>query len=98
MDLTERSFVRCDIKVPEAAKFVLQAANGKFEVEKPHFDLDLSAANGKVEFKPDEDHAYKYSISVANGKTDSFTSSDKPGAHEIKIKLTNGKISRDSED
>lgn len=94
LDLASLRGVRCELAVPEGAKLALEGLNGKVEFEDPHFDVAAALTNGKVTFSPDDDVAYRYAISVTNGRTDSFVSSDAPDARSIAIRVVNGKIIR----
>jgi hypothetical protein len=51
-------------------------------------------ANGKVKFSPDEKINYKYNLSVANGVTAPFTSSEDPAALNVMITIMNGAITQ----
>lgn len=94
LDFSELLEVKCKISIPENTKVFIQGANGKVELDKPHYDVNLDLSNGKVDFDPDKDHKYNYKLSVKNGKVDEFISSDDPNAHLIVVQMTNGKISQ----
>lgn len=95
LDFNDLSGVKCELSVPKNVQLSINGGNGKIEVKEPHYSLNADLTNGKVDLEPDEEHAYRYSLSVTNGKTDSFISSDKPDAHSISVHLINGKISRE---
>lgn len=97
LNLDQYAGVKCDLEIPRGARFKIQGANGKIKFDEPRYGVDVELSNGKVEIKPDESVNYKYSLAVSNGKIDSFVSSDKADAYLIKINLSNGKISKESE-
>lgn len=94
LDFSTLKGVRCEFRVPTDAHLSIQGGNGKLTIEEPHYDLNVELVNGKVDLQPDEDEAYRYSLSVTNGHMDDFKSSDKPRAHAITVHIANGKISR----
>jgi hypothetical protein len=94
LDLLPLGGLKCELSIPRSIDFNIDGANGKLEIEEPHFSLDAKLANGKVEFNPDEHENYRFDFSVTNGKIDDFVSSQKPDAFQIKIKLSNGVIRR----
>jgi len=94
LDFSDLLEVKCELSVPSQAKIFLSGSNGKLEISQPHFDLNVEMGNGKIDFQPDASHLYNYKLSVKNGKTDEFISSDDPKAHAIIMEITNGKISR----
>jgi hypothetical protein len=87
--------VRCELTLPKGAQVSLDGKNGKVMVDQPLFNLDLRLMNGKLTLNPVEGEAYRYDLSVINGKIDDFSSSEDPKALSIKARLTNGKISRE---
>jgi hypothetical protein len=94
LDLSDLRGVRCELSVPENTQLSVNGKNGKIEINEPHYNLNADLKNGHVQLNPDEEHAYRYSLSVTNGNADTYVSSDKPEAHLISIHLVNGKIVR----
>ncbi len=94
LDFSSFNGINCEVSIPEGSHLSIRGTNGKIEINEPHFDLNTELTNGKIELNPDNEHLYRYSLSVTNGKADTFVSSDNPKAHAISIRLTNGKISR----
>lgn len=95
-DLSSLSGAKCEFRIPEARSVRLEALNGRIDIIKPHYDIDLSLDNGKVEFEPDASKSYAYDLSTVRGMMDTFESSNKPDAFKIRMRLVNGKISRSS--
>lgn len=95
LDLSSSSGVKCDVAIPKGALFTLDGGNGKVAVDEPLFGVNIHLINGKVAMRPASGVLYRYSVSVQNGKLDSFESSTDPKAIPIEIKLMNGKISKD---
>jgi hypothetical protein len=98
LDLTGVSQVSCTVSVPEGAGLDLSGARGRIALNVPRFSADVKLSNGKVTLYPDETVSYRYDASVANGSTDSFQSSDKPGAYKIKVHVVNGRIIREGKE
>jgi hypothetical protein len=94
LDFTSLHGMKCEFFVPEKHLFRLKFTNGKIEVEKPHYNLDINGNNGKIGIEPDLSQNYKFENQVSVGKLDSFPSSDKPDAYRIHIELDNGVISK----
>jgi hypothetical protein len=92
LDLTTLKKIKCKFGIPAGVHVSVDGAEGKMDFDAPQFDLAANLDTGKVTFHPDGDDAYKYDMSVTTGKIDEFESSDKPGAHSIKIHVTTGKI------
>jgi hypothetical protein len=92
MDLSAYEGIKCDFYLPEKHPINIEFTNGKIDVEKPHYDLTLKGANGKIDFEADSNSAYKYNLNVKVGKLDKFSSSDKADAYKIKMQLDNGLI------
>jgi len=95
LDLSTTNGVKCDITVPKNIKLEIAGSNGKLHFEKPHYNLDVNLANGKVDLEPDDTQLYRYDIKVVNGVVDKFESSIDATAFIIKVSLVNGVISRD---
>lgn len=97
LDLSEVRGVKCEIRVPERARLAVDGTNGKIEIDEPRYDVDASLGNGKVLLRPEEGRAYRYALTVTNGKSDSFISSDAKDAHRITVHVGNGRISHGNE-
>lgn len=94
LDFSATNLTRCKLKVPVGALLTMNGTNGRIYLKEPQFGVNVELTNGRVSFEPDDDSAYQYNLSVVNGTVDSFQSSDKPNAHSINIRLTNGQIRR----
>ena len=94
LDLSAQGWVKCEISVPEHAKFAINGTDGKLAIEEPRYNISANLINGKVDVEPAEDHSYRYDLQVTHGKMDSFQSSDKSDAFNMAIHLVNGRISR----
>lgn len=92
LDVSGFRHARCEISVPEGATARLQGSNGKLELAKPRFSVEASVSNGKIDFRAAEAAAYRFDVSVVNGRTDEFPSSSDPKAYSISLKATNGLI------
>lgn len=95
LELTKSFGAKCDIAIPAQTRVKLTGGNGKVEIIRPTFHLDATITNGKVDIRPDPAQKYKFDTTVAVGSEDDFESSDAPGALEIKVAVTNGKIERE---
>jgi hypothetical protein len=93
-DLSAWDLSRCEFAVPENVRLTMRGTSGKVNVHQPAYTVDIEMDNGKVGFEPSAGGEYRYSFAVVNGKMDTFTSSQKPEALDIKIRLKNGKITQ----
>ncbi len=93
LDLRGLDDLRCELSVPRRTQLRLAGGNGKIDLERPKFGIEVNLSNGKVDLVPDEGEKYRYALSVGNGKIDEFSSSDAPDALSVKVQLGNGKIS-----
>ncbi len=92
VDFSKYAGAKCELLVPAGARFSIDGSNGKLSFSEPNFSVTATLNNGVAVFEPAAGENYRYSVGVTNGKSDTFTSSDKPGAHLISIHLVNGKI------
>lgn len=95
-DLSGNGFSRCDVKVPRGVPVKISGSNGRIEVEDVAADLDISLANGRVTFDPEQGQAYVYDVSSRTGRVGNFVSSTDPNAIKIKVRIENGIIENDS--
>ena len=94
LNLEKAMGAECDIQLP-SLKSTIHGANGKVDLVRPQSELDVNMANGKVAIEQDQAKQYKFDLTVANGKVETFNSSDAIGAIAIKVNLGNGEISRE---
>lgn len=95
LDLSKNAGAKCDLSVPKDVSLDINGANGKIDIDEPHFNLIVQLGSGLVSLIPDKDSAYRYNLSATNGTIDSFDSSDKADAYSVTIQLANGKITRE---
>lgn len=93
LDFSGAKGMKCRIEVPANAKVALKGSNGKVEIERPRYNVDLTLDNGAVEIEPNRDSEYSFVTKVVNGHVDEFKSSPGKGAFQISVNLVNGKIS-----
>ncbi|OFZ20890.1 MAG: hypothetical protein A2X94_05120 [Bdellovibrionales bacterium GWB1_55_8] len=94
-DFSGMKGVRCDLSVPREASLLLKGTNGNLEINEPEFHLDARLVNGNIEIAPADDEHYRVDLSVVNGSSDSFDSSDDPKAYRLTAQLTNGRITKE---
>lgn len=92
IDLEEYEGANCDIKVPSGIKLTIDGKDANISFTDTEYDLYLEMENGQVTFTSNPEVDYNYDINVKNGVSDTFTSSEKPDAYEIKIYLDNGLV------
>jgi hypothetical protein len=97
-DFGQNANVKCDIQIPKNLKTFLEGDNGKIEIEKPLSDVEVHLDNGKVKILPKKGVAYHYDLNVDRGVVAEFSSSNDPRAVQIKMQISNGVISRDTDD
>jgi hypothetical protein len=95
LDLGKTSATKCEFKIPARTFVKIVGNNAKMEVEKPQYNLDFTAQNGKVELIPDTEQKYHFDIKAVVGKVDHFESSAEKDALQISISLSNGVVSKD---
>jgi hypothetical protein len=94
-DFGHAADIKCEIEVPKHLKTYLEGNNGHVELEKPENDVELNLTNGKVSIEPKEGIAYHYDLKVDQGVVQEFKSSNDPHAVQIKMKISNGAISKE---
>ena len=94
-DLSESSGSKCEFKFPKNVSLKLVGNNMSAVIDRPFYNVDLKANNGKLSLTPDPSAHYQYDIKLLNGKMDSFESSEAKDAYHVSISMTNGKIRRD---
>lgn len=93
MSFDNASSVKCTISIPAKVALMVEGMNGKLQIERPRFPVDVRLMNGAISFDGDKDQNYKFATSVVNGKVTNLNSSEAPDALPMKFALTNGKIS-----
>ncbi len=95
MNLDRFTGSKCEVEVPEKMNLIVRGGNGKIEIEKPKFNVDVELSNGKVDIESDHSMKYKYDTRVVNGMNRSklnIKSSNDPNALKVRVSLTNGVI------
>lgn len=93
LDLTYLSGADCRIEIPRRHELALQLGDGELRLEQPRTNVDARLGNGQVSIEPDPKLAYRYDLTVANGRVEAFPSSNDPAALRIHAAVTNGAIS-----
>jgi hypothetical protein len=94
-DFGHAAEIKCDIQIPKTIKTYLDGNNGHVEIDKPENDVELNLTNGKVSIDPKKGVAYHYDLKVDRGIVEEFESSNDPHAVQIKMKISNGAISKE---
>lgn len=92
-NFTQARGAKCNFHIPKDLKISLEGANGSIDVNSPEFSVKAQMSNGVVKFRPAEDTAYRYSLSVTNGTIDDFENSPEDKFYLMEADLVNGKIS-----
>ena len=93
-ELERRSPVECDLSIPKDMKVVIKGRQGKIQIDKPLFHLDLNLNEGKVGFDLDEKAEYGFANQIKVGSVDVFPSSSSSNAYKMNINVQSGKIYR----
>jgi hypothetical protein len=97
-DLDEAGAAKCEFRIPAGLAIRVDGVNGKIKIVRPRGDVEANLVNGVLGIEPDAKESYRYTFSVKNGVTDSFTSSEAKTAHEVKATIINGKIGKTESD
>jgi hypothetical protein len=92
LDLRDLGDARCRIEVPAGASVTLRGRNGRIRLDQPTFSVDTELDNGRVAIHPEPGRAYRYDLSIGNGRVDAFASSRDERALPIRIRVQNGRI------
>lgn len=92
LDFSQALGIQCQIKIPESTQLELEGANGKVEIIKPKYNLQVNLVNGLISLSPDKNVPYRYTAKVSNGNSNVPESSNAPDAFQMGIKITNGSV------
>ena len=94
MNLDHSSGAECVISIPSGLHVFVEGGNGRVNIDKPRFHMDLHLANAKVGVSPADGQAYKYDVKVTTGKTEHFESAAGDRVFNLNIAVDNGAVSR----
>lgn len=91
-DLSQQSAAECELKIPKDSKLKAIGKSGNLEISEPEFHVDAELASGNISFDANDSVKYKFDVKVQSGNAATFTSSDDPGAYEMKFSVLSGNI------
>lgn len=92
LDFRAASKARCDILVPSSMRLKVKGQNGRVELIELMNVAQVDVGNGECVIEEKEGVDYRYDLGVVNGRVESFESSSREGAIDIKVRITNGRI------
>lgn len=90
MDLSSLAGARCEFQIPKGILLKVEGSNAKIEFNEPQFNVEVSAANGKIDFEKAKNATYAID---AKGLIEGAEVSDPKGLYSVKLRLGNGAIS-----